>query len=106
MNTWLNRGASGGPCGGLEERKPEPKAVRPNRSDSSQQASSIPGAVQLCVQPGCSIPIAIPPILTACRLLRQPPSVTQVAYGAPHMPRWLRCAAARMRESHPLRAKA
>jgi hypothetical protein len=25
MSTWPNRGASGGPCGGLEERKPEPK---------------------------------------------------------------------------------
>jgi hypothetical protein len=47
MNTWPNRGgASGGPCGGLEERKSEPKTVRPTRSDSSQQASSNPGAVQ------------------------------------------------------------
>jgi hypothetical protein len=25
MKTWPNRGASGGPCGGLKERKPEPK---------------------------------------------------------------------------------
>lgn len=25
MNTWPNRGASGGPCGGLEERNSEPK---------------------------------------------------------------------------------
>jgi len=25
MSTWPNRGASGGPCGGLGERKPEPK---------------------------------------------------------------------------------
>ena len=46
MSTWPNRGASGGPCGGLEERKSEPKTVRPTRSDSSQQASSKPGAVQ------------------------------------------------------------
>ena len=46
MSTWPNRGASGGPCGGLEERKTEPNTVRPTRSDSSQQASSKPGAVQ------------------------------------------------------------
>jgi hypothetical protein len=47
MSTWPNRGgASGGPCGGLEERKTEANAVRPTRSDSSQQASSRPGAVQ------------------------------------------------------------
>jgi len=45
MSTWPNRGASGGPCGGLEERKSEPKTVRPTRLDSSQQASSKPGAV-------------------------------------------------------------
>ena len=25
MNTWPNLGASGGPCGGLVERSPEPK---------------------------------------------------------------------------------
>jgi len=25
MSTWPNRGASGGPCGGLEERKTKPK---------------------------------------------------------------------------------
>jgi hypothetical protein len=25
MNTWPNRGASGGPCGGLEEKEIEPK---------------------------------------------------------------------------------
>ena len=47
MSTWPNQGASGGPCGGLEERKSEPQTVRPTRSDSSQQASSKPGAVQL-----------------------------------------------------------
>jgi hypothetical protein len=29
MSTWPNRGASGGPCGGLVERKMKPKAVRP-----------------------------------------------------------------------------
>ncbi len=46
MSTWPNRGASGGPCGGLEERKIEPKIVRPSRSDSSKPASSKPGAVQ------------------------------------------------------------
>ena len=51
MSTWPNRGASGGPCGGLEERKSEPKTVRPIRSDSSQQASSKPGAVQSLVVP-------------------------------------------------------
>jgi hypothetical protein len=46
MSTWPNRGASGGPCGGLEEKKIEPKTVRPRRSDSSQLASSKLGAVQ------------------------------------------------------------
>jgi hypothetical protein len=45
MSTYSNRGASGGPCGGLEETKSEPNTVRPTRSDSSQQASSKPGAV-------------------------------------------------------------
>jgi hypothetical protein len=25
MSTWPNRGASGGPCGGLKERETEPK---------------------------------------------------------------------------------
>lgn len=45
MSTWPNRGASGGPCGGPEERKSEPNTVRPTRSDSSQQASSKAGAV-------------------------------------------------------------
>ena len=51
MNTWPNRGASGGPCGGLEERE-NPKTQTPNlsirstRSDSSQQASAKPGVVQ------------------------------------------------------------
>ena len=47
MSTWPNRGASGGPCGGLEERKTEHTTVRPTRSDSSQQASSKPGAVHV-----------------------------------------------------------
>ena len=50
MSTWPNRGASGGPCGGLEERESKtPTAnltIRPSGSDSSQQASSKPGAVQ------------------------------------------------------------
>lgn len=51
MGTWPNRGASGGPCGGLEEREnPNAQAanltIRPTGSDSSQQASSKPGAVQ------------------------------------------------------------
>ena len=46
MNTWPNRGASGGPCGGLEDNEIEQSIeVRPRRSDSSQQASSKPGAV-------------------------------------------------------------
>jgi len=52
MNTWPNRGASGGPCGGLEERE-NPKTQTPNlsirstRSDSSQQASAKPGVVHI-----------------------------------------------------------
>jgi hypothetical protein len=53
MSTWPNRGASGGPCGGLEEWKSEPKTVRPTRSDSSQQASSKPGAVHFAVLDLC-----------------------------------------------------
>ena len=50
MSTWPNRGASGGPCGGWKRENQKPQAVhltaRPTRSDSSQQASSKPGAVQ------------------------------------------------------------
>jgi hypothetical protein len=51
MSTWPNRGASGGPCGGLNERESKnPQAtnltVRPIRPDSSQQASSNSGVVQ------------------------------------------------------------
>jgi hypothetical protein len=51
MSTWPNRGASGGPCGGLNEGESKPPTphtwVRSLRSDSSQQASSKAGAVQL-----------------------------------------------------------
>jgi hypothetical protein len=50
MSTWPNRGASGGPCGGWKRENPKTQAanltVRPTQSDSSQQASSKPGAVQ------------------------------------------------------------
>ena len=47
MNTWPNRGAPGGPCGGLRDHQiKHSKEVRSRRSDSSQQASSKPGAVQ------------------------------------------------------------
>ena len=47
MNTWPNRGASGGPCGGLDDNEiKQSREVRPSRSDSSQQASSKLGAVQ------------------------------------------------------------
>ena len=47
MNTWPNRGASGGPCGGLDDNEiKQTREVRPRRPDSSQQASSKPGAVQ------------------------------------------------------------
>ena len=49
MSTWPNRGASGGPCGGWKRENPKTQAtnltVRPTGSDSSQQASSKPGAV-------------------------------------------------------------
>ncbi len=50
MSTWPNRGASGGPCGGLKERENSKTpatnlTIRPTGSDSSQQASSKPGAV-------------------------------------------------------------
>ena len=48
MSTWPNRGASGGPCGGLNEGNPKhQRAVRSRRSDSSQQASSKAGAVHI-----------------------------------------------------------
>ena len=50
MNTWPNRGACGGPCGGLKEKKTNPRTVRPCRSDSSQLASLKTGAVHSC---GC-----------------------------------------------------
>ena len=47
MNTWPNRGASGGPCGGRVDNETEQsREVRSSKSDSSQQASSKPGAVQ------------------------------------------------------------
>ncbi len=73
MSTWPNRGASGGPCGGLEERKSEPKPVRPTRLDSSQQASSKPGAVQP-LQDGCA-----PPVLSSMIGLRRPASASRLA---------------------------
>ena len=47
MSTWPNRGCLRRPLRGPEERKSEPNIVRPTRSDSSQQASSKPGAVHL-----------------------------------------------------------
>ena len=51
MSTWPNRGASGGPCGGLIEENPDSQTailtIRPARPDSSQQASSKAGAVHL-----------------------------------------------------------
>jgi hypothetical protein len=40
MSTWLNRGASGGPCGELTE-----KDQTPSRSDSHQPASTKAGVV-------------------------------------------------------------
>jgi hypothetical protein len=46
MSTWPNRGASGGPCGGCQRERPNPNTFRPSRPDSSQLASSKPGAVQ------------------------------------------------------------
>lgn len=41
MNTWLNRGASGGPCGELNEED-----QNPSRTDSHQPASAKPAVVQ------------------------------------------------------------
>ncbi len=46
MKAWPKRSASGGSWG-PEERKIEPKTVRPRRPESSQQASSNPDAVQI-----------------------------------------------------------
>ena len=46
MNTWPNRGRLRRPLRGADEVKSEePEQVRSRRSDSSQQASSKPGAV-------------------------------------------------------------
>lgn len=52
MNTWPNRGApAAAPAGGSKTENPKTQAVnlivRPTGSDSSQQASSKPGAVHL-----------------------------------------------------------
>ena len=67
MSTWPNRGASGGPCGGLKERESRNQAtnlsVRPIGSDSSQQASSKPGAVHYF---GTCPTLAIEPVRRAC----------------------------------------
>ena len=50
MSIWPNWEASGGPCVGLDEGESQNPSsnliVRPTGSDSSQQASSKPGAVQ------------------------------------------------------------
>ena len=47
MSTWPNRGGPpAAPAGGWKREDLNPKTVRPRRSDSSQQASSKPGAVQ------------------------------------------------------------
>lgn len=47
MNTWPNREGLRRPLrGGCERESLNPRAVRPRRPDSSQQASSKPGAVQ------------------------------------------------------------
>jgi hypothetical protein len=47
MSTWPNRGGLRRPLRGAEREKIQnPNTVRPRRSDSSQQASSKPGAVQ------------------------------------------------------------
>jgi transposase len=51
MSTWPNRGGLRRPLRGAEREKIQnPNTVRPRRSDSSQQASSKPGAVhrRLC----------------------------------------------------------
>lgn len=42
MSTWLNRGASGGPCGEQEEED-----QNPSRSDSHQLASTKAGVIQI-----------------------------------------------------------
>ena len=48
MNTWPNGGAPGGPCEGLDDNETEQsRVVRSSWSDSSQHASSKPGAVQM-----------------------------------------------------------
>jgi len=46
MSTWPNRGPPAAPAGGWTREDLNPKTVRPCRSDSNQQASSKPGAVQ------------------------------------------------------------
>ena len=59
MNTWPNRGASGGPCGGWKRDNPKTQTanltLRPTGSDSSQQASSKPGAIQYAMCAGVAM---------------------------------------------------
>ena len=43
MSTWLNRGASGGPCGGLKEKDRKVKTTRPHHDRSARP----------CGQPSC-----------------------------------------------------
>ncbi len=56
MSTWVNRGASGGPCGGLEERKTEQpnSRIKPDR-DSHQPASTKAGVVHSSLE-ACATP--------------------------------------------------
>ena len=62
MNTWPNRGASGGPRGGLADNEiKQSREVSPSRSDSSQQASSKPGAVQSAIGIRLDPPLPISP---------------------------------------------
>jgi hypothetical protein len=50
MNTWSNPGGPlAAPAGGWKRESLNPRTVSPCQSDSSQQASSIPGAVQKCM---------------------------------------------------------
>jgi endonuclease YncB( thermonuclease family) len=53
MSTWLNRGASGGPCGELTEED-----QTPSRSDSHQPASTKAGVVHSSVGDGDTVTVA------------------------------------------------
>jgi len=45
MSTWLNRGASGGPCGELEEEGSEPESIRLTPTGLHESRGGSTGAI-------------------------------------------------------------